>query len=153
MLAIPLSASAGGFTPAQISLLPDGAQLPTSDVPVRGISLNPYFGMQKSVTGAELGVLNFIDGDLKGAGVGLANATTANVVGAQLSAMNVVGGKLDGVQIGALASQASDCRGLQIGVLYTSADSSRGACLQLGLMNFNASSIVPVFPILNISIR
>lgn len=157
---LALAAGASGqelsFSPAQVSLTPTVAQLPTEDTAIKGLSLNLYYGVQKSVTGLDVGVLNGIDEDLHGVGIGLLNEAAHDVRGLQLSSGNmgkdsVAGaqvaafanrteGTLRGVQIG-LGNGAREANGLQAG-FFDWTETARGA--QLGLIGVAESEMTGV---------
>jgi hypothetical protein len=116
-----------------------------------GVQIAPAnFG---DATGVQLGLLNGLvfshdvpHNDLVGGQVGLWNGG-GDVYGVQVGAIGCVAKDLYGVQCGAVTF-ASRARGVQLGLWNTV--TVRGG-LQIGLLNYNAASIVPWFPLVNFS--
>lgn len=126
-----------GSTVAQVSLTPTGAQLPTEDRRVHGVSLNLVYGVQTEVNGLDLGLVNGIEESMRGLGIGMANVTGGSAMGLQVATGNTVEGDVSGIQLGVLANQANRAmRGMQIGAGGNGAKSASG--LQLGFYNWTA---------------
>lgn len=121
------------WTPAQVSLLPSVVQLPTEDAPVKGLSLNLYYGAQPSVSGLQLGLISEVESELKGIDLDMISLARQNVSGMQTALVNFVGADAKGVQVGALSNQTTAAlTGAQLG-LANASGSGRG--VQLGFFN------------------
>jgi len=123
------------ITPIRICLWPKKWQWPKSD----------------SVWGLNLGIGNSIGNNNYVAGVDLAYLSfTNNVYGLQASAVNVSTGSR-GVQIGLWNQGTEDTSGMQIGIINVAQKGSKQ--LQIGLWNGLGNGFLPVFPIINFSVR
>jgi hypothetical protein len=101
----------------------------------RGLQLGPVIQVEEDCTGAQIAILgNSVEGTLRG------------VQFAGLSAYASEGG---GVQIAGGLARATTLTGFQLG-LMTYADEMKG--LQIGLLNFNESGFLPIFPLFNLGL-
>jgi len=155
---LALSAFASG-TPAQINLA-GKAGLPWGCDSVYGVRLNILHGDCDNVSFLDLGVFNRARKSVKGVRVGGINWADTAAYGLTVGAINadkynagLIVGFLnhttvgDGVQVG-FANSASSLTGLQISFLNVATEDFKG--VQIGLLNFNLNSIIPVFPFINI---
>jgi hypothetical protein len=148
------------FSPFQGSIAP-GVQIFREDVPIWGLRINLFYGVQQTVFGLDTGLMNNVSENLSGIGVGFVNRADKEATGLQAAATNAVsgrfrglqvavanmnGGDLEGAQFGAL-NVAEEGFGLQVG-LCNSASSMKG--VQLGLININKNGFLPFFPGINI---
>jgi len=121
------------WTPAQISLLPTVVQLPTEDAPVKGLSLNLYYGVQPSVSGLQLGLVSEVETDLKGVDLNMISLTGKDVRGMQFALVNYVEVDAKGVQLGGFSNLTKGAlTGAQLSVGNASG-SGRG--VQMGFFN------------------
>jgi hypothetical protein len=125
---------------AQVSVLPTVVQLPTEDAPVRGFSLNLYYGVQPSVSGLQLGLISEVENDLKGVDVGLVSLTGKSATGMAFAVVSYVEENMTGVQLGMWANQAGGkLTGAQMGL---GNGTSTGRGLQTGVFNSGGTEFV-----------
>lgn len=148
-------------TPIQISLF-NPIQLFQQETKVQGLRLNILYGVNKEMTGIDIGVVNQTNGPTQGLQLGLfpfggfnitnelegvqfagffggANSANGNVSGMQLAGILAGFNKaenLTGIQIAGIllgVNLAKDTKGIQIATLYNQAEQLSG--LQIGLVN------------------
>jgi hypothetical protein len=120
------SAQAAEWTPFQLSLVKP-VQLFSEETKVEGLRLNLIYGVNKEVTGLDLGVVNEVTGTTKGvqAAYILGGNISRDLDGAQIvygfGGVNVTNGEANGLQIsgvGAGVNWAEEFNGVQLsGVL------------------------------------
>jgi len=153
-----LSVSASG-TPFQLNLA-GKAGLPWCCDSVYGARINILHGdcddvsfldlgvfnrARKSATGVRVGGINWADAAAYGLTVGAVNADKYDA-GLIVGFLNYASSG-DGVQIG-FANCATAFNGLQVSLLNVATSDFAG--VQVGLLNFNLNSVIPVFPFINI---
>lgn len=155
-----LSVSAGE-TPVQLNLA-GKAGLPWCCDSVYGVRINILHGDCDDVSWADLGVFNRARVRARGLRVGGINWGDGDVYGLSVAGVNV--DKYDAGMTAGLLNHTANGDGLQAALLVNSATSYRGVQLalfvniatedfkgvQIGLLNFNLNSIIPVFPFINI---
>jgi hypothetical protein len=100
------SAHAAEWTPFQLSLVKP-VQLFPEETKVEGLRLNLIYGVNKEVTGLDLGIVNEVTGTTKGvqAAYILGGNISRDLYGAQivygLGGVNVASGQANGLQIAA----------------------------------------------------
>jgi len=127
-----------GAYPVQLSLYPT-LQLAPYDRDVTGVRLN-LIGVNRNMTGFDLGVINQSDESFRGVGLGFVNLCQGDVGGLSIGFINHVNGDLLGLQgipivswfLPALNIVHGQCTGLQ-GGWYNQANELNG--LQGGLFN------------------
>jgi len=158
VLMLSLSAFATG-TPLQLNLA-GKAGLPWCCESVYGLRLNILHGDCDDVSFLDLGVFNRTRKSASGIRVGGINWADTAAYGLTVGAFNadkynagLTVGFLNhdadgaGVQVGFVNSAAS-YTGLQVSFLNVATDDFKG--IQVGLLNFNLESVIPVFPFINI---
>jgi len=155
---LSLTSLAAG-TPVQLNLA-GKAGLPWSCESVYGVRLNILHGdcdtvsfldlgvfnrTRKGATGVRVGGINWADADAYGLTVGAVNADKYDA-GLVVGFLNYASSG-DGVQVG-FANCAKAFNGLQVSLLNVATSDFVG--VQIGLLNFNLNSIIPVFPFINI---
>ncbi len=142
-----------GAYPVQASLYPT-LQLVPYDRDVTGVRLN-LIGVNRNMTGVDVGVINQSDESFRGVGVGVVNLCQGDVGGLSIgfinhvngdmvgfqgipvlsfwNALNVVHGKITGIQ-GGLYNQAHEISGLQGGLFNVGYQAKGG---QIGLYNYS----------------
>lgn len=122
----------------------------------KGVSFGSFYDRTEgNFTGAKLGwfllpiTFNSVGGDMTGAQLGLVNMVDGNTKGLQLGGANfITSGK--GAQLG-LFNKADNIRGLQFG-LFNMAQNLEG--LQIGLVNMaDNSQVFEVLPIVNFNFK
>ena len=133
--------------PIQVALLTP-VQLLADDTSVSGFRLNVFLGVNRDVTGFDLGgLINQVDGDFTGAQTaGLHNLVEGRLRGVQIAGFVSFASEGSGVQIAPFLAHTTKFSGFQL-ALITFADEMKG--LQLGLLNFNENGFLPVFPLFN----
>lgn len=98
-----------------------------------------------TLTGAQLGVVNWNKSVSAGAQFGLANIDANEFHGLSLGALNYTG-KLLGAQIGLINVVAESAHGVQFGV-FNATPSLQG--FQIGLLNVIGNGLLPIMPFVN----
>lgn len=136
----PAAAQSLSYTAAQVSFLPTVVQLPTEDAPVRGFSLNLYYGVQPSVSGLQVGLINEEEAELKGVDLGMVSLVGKSMVGVDAALVSYVEEEVTGAQLGMWSNQAKGkLTGAQFG-LGNGAASGQG--VQLGIFSSGGSEFV-----------
>jgi hypothetical protein len=127
------SSSLAQEKPFQLSFIGPTMQLVDDDADVKGFRLNLLYGVNRNVTGLDLGLINRTTEDFKGYQGGLVGVTHGRVSGWQDNwAVNVAEGQFYGLQTG-LVNLVGTGEGVQFGA-YNSADYMSG--LQIAVVNF-----------------
>ncbi len=112
---------------------------------VRGIQLAPL-NVNNITKGASLGCLNWMHGVSYGLECGvIANANLRELYGVSCAPINYAQ-KLEGGQLGLFNIVYESSRGCQLGLFNSSADHEG---VQIGLININGTSVLPIFPFFN----
>jgi hypothetical protein len=121
--------------PFQIAFIGPTMQLVDDDEDVKGIRLNLPYGVNRNVTGLDLGFINHTNGEFSGVGVGIVNLTEGPFAGWQNGIVNVAQDRFTGLQFDpiALANVVGTGEGAQIGWGFNKADYLYG--FQLALVN------------------
>jgi hypothetical protein len=132
--------------PVQLALFNPVQLFPESNS-ISGIRLSLIYGKNTSVTGIDLGLVNYTTkGTTTGIQWGLVGLSDADFVGWQDNGVNIVKGNFQGLQLG-WVNYANHAGGLQLG-LVNYARTLKG--LQIGLVNIiKQGGAFPVFPIVN----
>lgn len=105
-------------SPVSLNLF-DNVQLPgDNSSSIKGVRFNVFYGVNQNVTGVDFGLLiplNIVKGDMTGAQWGLYNQVDGNLKGVQFAVVNN-SGNVTGVQWG-LVNLAESLKGLQIGLV------------------------------------
>lgn len=117
--------------PIQIALW-SPAQIYPEETSILGARLNILYGVNRNVTGFDVGLINRTTGMMTGYQLGIIGVTEGGFLGWQDNVLaNLARGKFVGLQTGVL-NQAESGRGIQWGLVNVS-DSFEG--FQLGLVN------------------
>lgn len=128
------SSSMAQEKPFQLSLIGPTLQLVDDDADIRGVRINLLYGVNRNVTGLDLGLVNRTTGDFKGLQHGFIGATHGKFSGWQDNwAVNFAEGQFYGLQTG-VVNFVGTGEGVQLGGLYNNAEYMSG--LQFSLINF-----------------
>jgi len=156
-------APAEGTKPINLSLF-DPIQIFKNDTAIHGVRLNIY-GKNAELKGIDLGIANFITGDVVGLQHGVVNVVKGDFTGWQAGPVQVTEGFMKGLQSGMIYSRngsgkglmasglnwSDDFIGLQFGIVNY-AITING--IQLGLINIiKEGGMLPFFPIFNFSFK
>jgi hypothetical protein len=154
--------SAQETKPISLSLV-DPVQIVNRDTAIKGFRFNLIYGNNAGLTGVDLGLANWITGDVEGIQWGIINKTEGNFTGWQSGPVQMVGGHMLGVQTSWLVSMnesgkglqwsgvtvSDDFIGLQVGVVNYAVELHG---IQIGLINIiKNGGMLPVFPFFNFS--
>lgn len=118
----------------------DPFQYPSRTRSITGVRLNVFYGLNRNLTGLDLGVLspitlNTLDGRLTGMQSGFYNQIGKDGLGFQWAAMNYAKQSFTGVQLGVGNITARSVDGMQVGFINR-AGTLRG--VQIGAFNYTA---------------
>jgi hypothetical protein len=167
LLAIVVVAAAAPGVSAQetkpINLaLWDPIQIYNHDYEIKGLRLSIY-GNNAGLEGVDIGIANWITGDVKGVQWGFINKTAGNLTGWQSAPIQTVEGHMTGLQTAFLVAMNGSGKGLQWAGVTISQDFTG---LQLGIVNYavefhgiqigliniiKKGGMLPFFPIFNFS--
>lgn len=159
---IGLAAPAGadmGEKPIQVALF-NPIQIFDEDTSVKGLRLNILYGVNRDMTGIDLGLANHNRGVFQGFQYGLIGITEGDFTGWQDNAFNYTEGRFKGVQTGFYNGAGSargflwgavnitdSMEGLQLGI-FNMTDRLDG--LQIGIINVvKEKESLPILPIVN----
>jgi len=140
----------------------DPVQIFNHDYAIHGVRLNIY-GKNAGLKGVDIGIANFITGDVVGVQWGIINMTEGDFTGWQTAPVGVTKGFIKGIQSGLLVTKNGSGKGLQASAV-TISDNFIG--LQLGIVNYaveyhgiqiglvniiKKGGMLPFFPIFNFS--
>jgi hypothetical protein len=155
------SSARGQEKPFQIALLGPPLQLVSDVESINGLRVNLLYGVNRNVSGFDVGVINRVDQDFAGVQIGLVgftdrhgkwwqanaiNFTREEFTGAQTGLVNLSGSG-EGLQLGPLFNRTGEFSGFQM-ALVNVADDLYG--VQVGLLNIiRSKERFPFVPIVN----
>ncbi len=157
----PPGVSAQETKPINLALW-DPVQIYNHDYVIHGLRLNIY-GNNAGLKGVDIGIANWITGDVTGIQWGFVNKTAGNFTGWQSAPIQMVEGHMAGLQTSWLVSMNGSGEGLQWGGVTISDDFTGVQIgivnyaiefhgIQLGLINIiKKGGMLPVFPFFNFS--
>jgi hypothetical protein len=121
--------------PFQIAFIGPTLQLVDDDEDVKGIRLNLPYGVNRNVTGLDLGFINHTKGEFSGVEFGIVNLTEGPFAGWQNGIINIAQDRFTGLQFDplTLANVVGTGEGAQIAWGFNKADYLYG--FQLALVN------------------
>jgi hypothetical protein len=121
--------------PFQIAFIGPSMQLVDDDEDVKGIRLNLPYGVNRNVSGLDIGFINHTNGEFSGVGFGLVNLTEGRFSGWQSGVINIAEDRFTGLQFdpAALGNIVGQGEGAQIAWAFNKADYLHG--FQLSLVN------------------
>ena len=140
----------------------DPIQIFSNDHAIHGVRLNIY-GKNAELKGIDVGIANWITGDVVGVQLGVINMVEGDFTGFQTAPLQVTEGFMKGIQSGWIFSKNGSGKGLQMAGLTWSDDfiglqlgvvnyAVQYHGIQLGLINIiKEGGMLPFFPIFNFS--
>jgi hypothetical protein len=132
-LALTPIPSEGQAEPIQLSLVGPTIQLVDDDADIIGVRLSLFYGLNRNVTGLDIGLVSHTRGDSKGVQFGFLGLTDGTFTGWQDNFVNIARERFQGLQHGAVNVMGTG-EGVQWSWAFNRAEYLNG--LQFSLVNF-----------------
>jgi hypothetical protein len=135
-------------SPVQLALF-NPIQLTPENQAISAFRFSLIYGKNTSLTGLDLGLVNFTTGNQKGVQWGGVGVVDGNFTGWQSNFVSISKGSFEGLQWSGVNYHTGHYHGLQVAIVNYAA-TMKG--LQLGLINIiGKGGFLPVFPFFNFS--